>query len=103
MPSALEGRRQPECENLVGETEGDNAAADREDVGIVVLTREPGGEQIVTERGPDAAHLVRGDLLPLTAAAEHDAALGTPVRHRTADGDADGRVVDSRLAVGAVI
>ena len=49
------------------------------------------------------AHLVGGDLLALAAAAEHDAAIGAPLGDRACDGDADRRIVDRRLAVGAVI
>ena len=90
-------------EDFVGQAEGDDAAAHREHVGVVVLARQAGGVEIVAERGADAAHLVGGDLLALAAAAEHDAAVGAPVGDRAADADADRRVVDRRLAVGAVI
>ena len=103
MASALERRVQPERQDLVGEAEGDDAAAHREDVGVVVLARQPRRVEIVAERGADARHLVGGDLLALAAAAEHDAAIGAAVGDRAADADADRRVVDRRLAVGAVI
>ena len=68
-----------------------------------MLARQARGVEIVAERGADAGHLVGGDLLALTAAAEHDAAIGAPLGDRAADGDADRRVVDRRLAVRAVI
>ena len=75
----------------------------REDVGVVVLARQAGGVEVVAQRGADAGDLVGGDLLALAAAAEHDAAVGAPLGHRAADGDADRRVVDGRVAVGAEI
>src|SRR5205823_5945316 len=51
----------------------------------------------------DARDFVRGDLLALPAAAEHDAPIGAPFGDGAADADADRRIVDRRLAVGAVI
>src|SRR5471032_2799835 len=103
MPSAFERRVEPERENLVRQSEGDDTAAHGEDVGVVVLARQASGVEIVAERGADAGDLVRGDLLALAAAAEDDAAIGAPLRDRAADGDADRRVVDGRLAVGPVV
>src|SRR5258707_7155331 len=85
-------RLQPELEDLVRETEGDDASADREDVGVVVLARQARGIQIVAERRADAGYLVGGDLFALTAAAEHDPAIGAPLDHRAADGETDRRV-----------
>ena len=55
MPAAFERRVQPERENLVGEAERDDAAAHREDVGVVVLARQPRRVEIVAQRGADAA------------------------------------------------
>jgi hypothetical protein len=68
-----------------------------------VLAREARGVEIVAERGTNAAHLVRRDLLALTAAAEHDAALGVAVGDRPRDRQTDRRVIHGRFAVGAVI
>ena len=68
-----------------------------------MLARQPRGVEIVAERGADAGDLVGGDLLALAAAAEHDAAVGAALGDGAADGDADRRIVDRRLAVGAVI
>ena len=103
VASAFERGVQPERQDLVGQAEGDDAAAHREDVGVVVLARQPRGVEIVAQRGADAGDLVGGDLLALAAAAEHDAAVGAAFGDRAADGDADRRIVDRRLAVGAVI
>src|ERR1051326_285749 len=76
MASAFELRVQPQRHDLLGETEGDDAAADGEDVGVVVLARHARGIKIVAQRGADAAHLAGGDLFALPAAADDDAALG---------------------------
>src|SRR5262249_18611997 len=103
VASTLEGGLQPQLENLVGEPERDDASAHREHVGVVVLARQPRGIEVVAERGADAAHLVGGDLLALTAAAQHDAAFGAAVGDGAADGEADRRVIDRFLAVGAEI
>jgi len=103
MPSALERRVEPQRENLVGESECDDAAAHREDVGIVVQARQPRRVEIVAERRADADDLVRRDLLALAAAAEDDAAVGLALGDRTRDRKADRRVVDRRFAVGAVV
>ena len=99
MASALERRVQPEREDFVGEPEGDDASAHREDVRVVVLARQPRGEEVVAERRADAGDLVGRDLLALSAAAEHDAAIGPAFDDRAADGDADRRIVDRGLAV----
>src|SRR4029077_1885072 len=100
---ALELGPQPQLEDLVREPERDDASAHREDVGVVVLAREARGVEVVAQRGADAAHLVRGDLFALAAAAEHDAAIGAAVGDGAADRDADRRVVDRRFAAGAEI
>src|SRR4029453_6900440 len=67
-------------------------------VGVVVLPRHPRGVKIVAERGAHAGHLVGGDLLPLTAAANYDSAVGTAAHHRPRHVRADLRVVH-RLGV----
>src|SRR6185503_12503695 len=103
VPPALERRGQPQRQNLVSKTECDDAAAHGEDVRVVVLPRQAGGVEVVAERGADAGDLVGGDLLALPAAAEHDAAFGAPLGDGASDREADRRVVDRGLAVGAVI
>src|SRR4051794_8080172 len=99
MASARERRLQPQLQDLVGERECDDPSAHREHVGVVVLARQPRGEQVVAECRTDARDLVRGNLLALAAAAENDAAIGPPFRHRAADRHADRRVIDRLLAV----
>ena len=74
-----------------------------EDVGVVVLARQPRRIQIVAQRRADTRDLVGGDLFALAAAAEHDAAIGAAFGDRTPDVQADRRVVHRRFAVGAVI
>ena len=103
MPSAFERRVQPQRENFVRETEGDDASAHGEDVGVIVLARKARRVEVVAERGADTGDLVRGDLFALPRTAEHDAAIGGTRGHCAADREADRRIVDRRLAVGAVI
>src|SRR3954451_2368417 len=97
MTAALVLGLQPQLEDLVGEADRDDAAAHREDVGVVVLARQPRGVEVVAQRRTNPVDLVRGDLLALPAAAEHDAAIGAPVDHGAAYREADRRVVDRLL------
>src|SRR5262245_9454521 len=103
MPAALERRVQPERDDLVGQAERHDAAAHREDVGIVVQARQPRGVQVVAERGADAGDLVGSHLLALSAAAEDDPAVRAARDDLARDVDADRRIVHRRLAVGPVI
>src|SRR6185503_10914674 len=91
------GGVEPEREDFVGQAGGDDAPTHREHVGVVVLARQPRGEEVVAERGADAGDLVRGDLLALAAAADHDAAIGAALGHLAPDGEADRRIVDRHL------
>ena len=75
----------------------------RKHVGVVVGTGEPGGEQVVAQRGAHAVHLVGRQLLALPAAAEHDAEVGLAVAHGATDRRAERRVVDGFGAVGAEV
>ena len=103
MASARKRSREPQRDDFVGEREGDNASADREHVRVIVLAREPRRVQIVAERRADAGDLVGGDLLALSAAADDDPAVRPPLGDLTRHREADGRIVDRRLAVGTVI
>ena len=86
-------------DDLVGEPGRHDAAADREDVGVVVGAREPRRVEVVAERRADAGHLVGGDLLALPAAADDDAALGAARDDGPADGGADRRIVHRLFGV----
>src|SRR5438445_13736579 len=103
MPPTFERCVEPELEDLVCQTEGDDAPAHREDVGVVVLARQAGGIEIVAERGADAADFVRRDLFALPRATDHDTAVGASVGHRARDVDADRRIVDRVFAGRAMI
>ena len=103
MPPAFKRRVQPQRQNLVGEAKGDDAASHREDIGIVMLARQPGRVEIVAERRANAPHCVRRDLFALSAAAKDDATVRAAFSDRLSYADADGRVVDRRLAAGPVI
>src|SRR5918993_4729350 len=77
--------------------------ADRDDVRIVVLACEHRGVHAPDEGGPDAPHLVRGDLLAVARSAEHDAecsdARGPVARDPECRVDAERRVVVERVIV----
>ena len=82
VAAALERGLEEDLQDLLGERRRDDAAAHRQHVGVVVEAREPSREQVVAQRGADAAHLVRGDLLALPAPTEHDADVGVRRRRR---------------------
>ena len=103
MAAAFELRLEPQGRDLVGEAERDDAAAHRENVRIVVLPRQPRRIQIVAKSSADTRDLVRRDLFALPAPAEDDAAVCTSGGDQLRDVDADRRVVDRLLAVGAAI
>ena len=103
MPPAQKRRRQPERDDLIGELQGHDAAAERQDVRVVVLARQARRVQIVAESRADAGDLVRGYLFALSAAAHHDAPLGAPFGDLTRHREADRRIVDGLLAIGAAI
>ena len=103
MTSAFERRFEPYLQDFVGQSESDDPPAHGKDVRVVMLAREAGRIQIVAQRGADARHLVGGDLLALAASAKHDTAVGAPFDDRARDVKADRRVIDRRLAVGAMI
>src|SRR3546814_16245870 len=75
---ALEGGGQPQREDLAGQAGGDDAAAHRQHVRVVVLAAEAGRVEVVAERSSHAPHTVGRDLPALARPAEHDAAVGLP-------------------------
>ena len=103
MPAAFERRLDPQHQDFVCEAEGDDTSAHRQNVGVVVLARQPSRVEVVTQGGAHAGHFVRRDLLSLTAAADDDAAIGTAEGDLARDADTDRRVVDRFFVVSAVI
>ena len=103
MAAAFERRCQPERQDFIGKAERHDSASHRKNVGVVVFTRQPRRIKIVTERRANPRHFVGRNLFALTAAAEHDAAVGCACCHGAAHRNADRRIVDGRLAVRAVI
>src|SRR5690606_16852436 len=103
VAATLERRRQEHVDDLVGESFPDDASADRQHVGVVVLASEPGGVEAVAQRRPYAAHLVGGELLALAAATEYDPDVGVAVAHRARRRSTERRVVDALGRIGAVV
>lgn len=103
MPAAVERSVEPHRHDRLGELERDDASADREHVGVVVGARQPGGVEIVAQRGAGAVHLVRRDLFTLTAAADDDAAIGLSAGDETRDLGADRRIVDGGFGMRAAV
>jgi len=103
MTTTFEGGVQPYGDDFIGQTERDDATADREDVRVIVLSGEARGIEVVAQSGADPGHLVRRHLLALTAAAEHDAAIGRAPGDGACHRQADRRIVDRDLAVRPVV
>ena len=103
MASAVERRLQPDTHNLIGEAERDDSATHRQNVGVVVLPRQPCRIKLVAQRRADTGDLVGRDLFALSTAAEHDAAVGASFGNRPPDAQADRRIIHRRLTVRAVI
>ena len=103
MTAALEWSVQPQSEDVIRKPEGHDASTHREDVGVVVLARQAGGVEVVAQRRANTAHLVGGNLLALSAAAENDSTIRFPRNHRAPDGGANRRVVNRRITVRAVV
>jgi 23S rRNA (cytosine1962-C5)-methyltransferase len=99
VPPAFKARLEPESEDLLGEPQTDDAAAHREDVGVVVQAGQTCGEEIVAERRANARDLVRRDLLSLTASTDDDPSIDLSVGDQPADGRADRRIVNGRVGV----
>ena len=103
MPSALEAGPEESVDDRERKRLGENARPQGEDVRIVVLPGEARREFVGTQRGSDAVHLVRSNLLPLAAPAEHDAELGLGFDDGTPHRRTKGRIVDGFLRIGSEI
>ncbi len=103
VSAALELGREPDFHDLLGEARADDPRAHREDVRVVVQPREASRVEVVAKRGTGAAHLVRGELLALSGAPDHDAALGVSGDDLAGDARADRRVVDGLGGIGAEV
>jgi SAM-dependent methyltransferase len=103
VASALEIGGQPQRHDLLGQALAHNAGAYRQHIGVVVLTTHPGRVQVVAQRGSHAPDLVRGELLTLTRAAEHDPAVGFAIADPPSDASADERVVARLGGIGSEV
>ena len=103
VAAALECGGEKDVDDLVGEALADDAGADRQHVGVVVLSGQARRVQAVAERRPNASHRVGSQLLALPGAADHDPEVGIAVADRPGGGGAERRVVDALGRVGAMV
>ncbi len=101
-------RGQEGVDDREGLLERVHAAADADELRVVVLTRELRGLDAPRERAAGAGHLVRGDLLTVAAAAEDEAEAARVGDDAASRLDAEGRVVvdgvvDVRTAVDGLV
>jgi len=89
MTTAAEGRGEPGSENGFGLRASEEAAAEREDVGVIVLAAVAGGSYVVAEGGADTRDLIRGhagaDARAVNDYSSRGLAAGNALRH--GDGD----------------
>lgn len=103
MATTLECSVEEGGEDLLGETRAHDTRAEAEDIGIVVGPCHSGRIEVVAQRCAHTMHLVRGQLLTLATAAEHDAEVGLTVADRTTHCRADGWIVAALGGVGPQI
>src|SRR5215475_14218039 len=94
VDAALEWRGQPHVDEFVGQLRGDDLRSDDEYVRVVVTARDFRGKPVEAEAGPDASHLVAGDVLALSTATDDDAAIRASVGDPPADVFTQRRIVD---------
>ena len=75
MTATLEISAEKGAHRVLCLLDADNALADRDDVGVVVLTGKARGGRVPAEGATDASHLVRHHLLPIARAAEDNTAV----------------------------
>src|SRR3546814_19473166 len=78
---ALEGGGQPQREDLAGQAGGDDAAAHRQHVRVVVLAAEAGRVEVVAERSSHAQTLV-GDRKDVVEGTGRSVSVGSGGRRR---------------------
>ena len=103
MPAALEGRLKERVHDLERKSRADDAAAESEDVRIVVPPCHLRAVAVAAESGADAAHLVHGDGDTDAGAADGDAAFAFAACNGARDRLAVIGVVAAFLRIGAEV
>src|SRR5258708_33637846 len=83
---------------ILGDFGAEDAAAEHEDVGVVVLAREPGAGAVMDERGADRAMAVGGDRHADAGAAAHHASRRPPLADGAGERRREVRIVDGIAA-----
>jgi hypothetical protein len=76
-----ERRGQEGLDHCLGLVQRVHPCSDGQNLGIVVRPCQLGGLDVVGQRRPDASDLVRGHLLAVAGAAQHDAERAKVTRH----------------------
>ena len=103
MASTFEGGVQPQRHDFLRQARSHDAAADGEDVGVVMRPRHARGVEVVAQRGANPVDFIGSDLFALSAAADDDAARDRTVSDGERHVGADDRVIDGAFAVCAAI
>jgi hypothetical protein len=84
---------------ILGKLRTNDARAQYEDVGVVMLHALMGGVCVMAKAGTDSRNFIGGHRRSYTASADQDATLRIAAKHAQADGLGEVRVID-RLRVG---
>jgi hypothetical protein len=103
MTPALEARRQERVDDRQGEGLAEDPTTESKHIGVVVLARKAGHELTLTQRRPHAMDFVRGDVLALPAASEHDAEVRFTSHHGAAHSRAERGIVDGLFGVSTEV
>ncbi len=103
MAATFEFGGEERGDDLFCESEAHHSFTHRQHVGVVVLASEPRRVEAATERSTYSSDLVRGKLLTLPGASEHDAEVGLTADDPAGCISAERRVVDGFGGVGTHI
>src|ERR671919_1416449 len=99
----LESPRQELIDNREGDRLPQYAAAKSKDVCIVVLSRQPRHEFVLTQRSANTMNLVSGNCLALAAATKDHSEVRIPANDCAPHGRAKRRIVDRVFRVGTQV
>src|SRR5512133_3346561 len=103
MTTTLELGREKHPQAVARDFRADHPAAEADDVRIVVLTREPGAERIVHQRGPYLGISIGGDADADTAATDQHSLAASPLPRRPRHGVAEIGIVGGLDAVDSEV
>src|SRR4051812_46839608 len=103
MAAALKWRAEKYLERLTRHLDSDQTLAERHDVGVVVLTRQPRRGRVVCQHGAHHGITIGGDRDADAGTADEDSPVRSAGGDRIGQGDTVIRIVDGSGRVGAEV